>query len=216
MEQIATQLGVVVNTIHHDLKGFSTIEKPPRPKGGRPKGSTKPRKGKKNHTDAAQQAAQLVLDGGLTHGEAGKKAGIGGESLVRVAVAREEGRRETAEELLDAAAAKKFSESGALRIEDAIRIHKERLNKAFEHAVNEEVRKRIAAADDSARIHNKELVKENIQLRQMLNQRGVLSEAQFNNLLKCIHPDNSASVAVRNELLPFLIKNKQRLVTTLH
>ena len=39
MSRIAEALQVSVNTIHHDLKGFFEIEKPPRPKGGRPKGS---------------------------------------------------------------------------------------------------------------------------------------------------------------------------------
>jgi hypothetical protein len=102
------------------------------------------------------------------------------------------------------------------KLDVAIRVHKERLNKAFEQKVNEEVRKRIVEADDAMRKHNKELSHDNIQLEQMLNQRGVFSETQFNNLLKCIHPDNSASVAIRNELLPFVIKNKRRLVTSLH
>jgi hypothetical protein len=38
MQRIAMQLGVSVNTTHHDLKSFLTIEKPSRPKGGRPQG----------------------------------------------------------------------------------------------------------------------------------------------------------------------------------
>jgi hypothetical protein len=45
MDQIATQLGVAQNTISRDLEGLSTMDKPPRPNGGRPKGKrqTKPR-----------------------------------------------------------------------------------------------------------------------------------------------------------------------------
>ena len=37
-EQIATQLGVSQNTISLDLSSLSIIDKPKRPKGGRPKG----------------------------------------------------------------------------------------------------------------------------------------------------------------------------------
>lgn len=43
MEQIAKQLGVSQQTISNDLAGLPTIGKPPRPKGGRPKGSKTPK-----------------------------------------------------------------------------------------------------------------------------------------------------------------------------
>ena len=38
MERIAKAMGVNVATISRDLEGFCTVQKPPRPKGGRPKG----------------------------------------------------------------------------------------------------------------------------------------------------------------------------------
>jgi hypothetical protein len=43
MARIAGALNVGITTVHRDLEGFSSVEKPPRPKGGRPKGSGKPR-----------------------------------------------------------------------------------------------------------------------------------------------------------------------------
>jgi transposase len=217
MEAIATQFGVSVMTIQRDLESFNTMLKPSRPKGGRPKNNGKTKRPRKNERAVENSAANLVLDGGTSLEQAAKQPGFNGSvQVVKMAVAREEGRREATEELLDAAATEKFSKSGVLRIEDAIRIHKDRLNKAFEQEVDKEVRKRIAAADDATREQNKKLRHENLQLRQMLNKRGVFSEMQFNNLLKCIHPDNTASTTVRNELLPFLINNKQRLVTDMH
>jgi hypothetical protein len=41
MERIATALGVGKSTVARDLQGFPTVGKPPRPKGGRPKGATR-------------------------------------------------------------------------------------------------------------------------------------------------------------------------------
>jgi transposase len=210
MEQIAKLFGVSHMTIARDLESFNTALKPPRPKGGRPKSSTKPRKVVEKHTKIVNLA-----DAGIPNQVIAKETGVG-ERMVHRVLEVNNARREAVDKLFGLAAAEHFSKSGALRIEDAIRIHKERLNKTFERVVNEEVHKRIAAADDATREQNKKLRLENLQMQQMLNKRGVFSETQFNNLLKCIHPDNSASTTIRNELLPFLVKNKQRLVTTVH
>ena len=53
--------------------------------------------------------------------------------------------------MIGEAAAKTFSEADGRKIEDAIGIHKDRLNKAFEQRVNEEVRRRMTGADDTLR-----------------------------------------------------------------
>jgi DeoR/GlpR family transcriptional regulator of sugar metabolism len=55
MEQIATQLGVSQATITGDLRGLSVTNKPPRPKGGRPKGNGKRR-------PPAEQSITVRLD----------------------------------------------------------------------------------------------------------------------------------------------------------
>jgi hypothetical protein len=107
---------------------------------------------------------------------------------------------------------KSFTAKGALRIEDAIRVHKERLNRAYQQQVNEEVIRRIAAADDETRKQNTAMREENLHLSLMLNQRGVFTEKQFGQLLMCVHPDNTASVNIRNEMLRLLVTSKKRLV----
>lgn len=105
-----------------------------------------------------------------------------------------------------------FSDKGKLRIEDAIRVHKDRLSKQFEQRVNEEVRSRIAAADDATRNQNKALRAENLYFAGLLGQRGVFSPTEFKKLLMCVHPDNPASEGVRNETLALLVKHEERLV----
>jgi hypothetical protein len=98
------------------------------------------------------------------------------------------------------------------KLEAAIRAHKERLSRSYWQQVNEEVRKGIAAADDATRKHNKELLADNLRLRQMLNKRGVFTEAQFRKLVMCVHADSNPSDAVRNEMTQLLVENKRRLV----
>lgn len=102
--------------------------------------------------------------------------------------------------------------AGKLTVEKAIRIEKTRLAKQFEAAVRDEVHRRIAAADEEMRKQNKELRQEKAYLTGLIGQRAVFTAAQFNRLMMCTHPDNSASVAVRNEVQALLVANKRRLV----
>jgi hypothetical protein len=129
-------------------------------------------------------------------------------------LARERQRREATEAkptVLDAAAVKHFSEKGALRIEDAIRVHKARLDKQFEQRVNDEVRRRIDAANDSVRANNTELRAEIWRLTRFVQQRAVFTETQYRQMLMLCHPDNSASPKLRAELLRILVDYKIRL-----
>jgi len=216
MDAIAKQLGASKNTIHHDLANCSTVEQSkPAKTATNPKGAGRPKGSKKKEITEKHQKIVAAADAGTSKPAIAEQAGVG-ERMVGRVLEVETARRKTVEDLIGAAAAQKFSKSGALRIEDAIRIHKDRLNKAFEQKVDEEVRKRIAAADNATREQNKKLRQENLQLRQMMDKRGVFSDTQFNDLIKCIHPDNSASIATRNALLPFLLRNKQRLITSVH
>jgi hypothetical protein len=206
MEAIATQLGVSQRQISTDLRGLEVTSKPPRPKGGRPKGSTKPRKIVEKHSTIV-----TLADAGTPKSEIAKETGVG-ERMVGRVLEVENARREAVETLFGLVAAQHFSKSGALRIEDAIRIYKARLEKLYWQRVNDEVVKRIASANDSTREQNKKLSAENIWLQQTLNKRGVFSETQFLSLLKCVHPDKSASDALRNEMMPLLLRNRERLV----
>jgi hypothetical protein len=172
------------------------------------------RKHKKNNLPAADAAAKLVLDKNLSHQKAGEETGAGSELLVRVAVAREEGRREARgiieEEL--AAAGVNLTAKSKLKIDDAIRIQTTRLNKQFEQRVNDEVRKRIDTADDFTRQENKRLRQEVHSLNTHLSDQAVFTETQFKQMLMLCHPDSSASPQTKAELLQVLIKNKKRLV----
>src|SRR4029077_12388354 len=158
---------------------------------GRPRGSTRP----PEHYTAAAKA----LDEGKSRTQVAAETGLS-EHQVQLSREREIGSREMLAELLDAAAAKNFTEKGALRIEDAIRIHQARLNKAFEHVVNTEVRRRIDAADDATRKQNSRLRKENLQLEATLSKRAPLTKAQFRQMQMLCHPDSSASEQTKASL----------------
>lgn len=214
-QQIATQLGVTQKTISQDLNGVYTqginshrTSKRGRKGEGRPKGKRRAR----NSTVVEQAVASLVLDQGKTQKAAVAELEVGSEQIAKTAVAREQGRREMMAELLDAAAAKNFSDKGKLRIEDAIRIHTARLNKQFEQRVNEEVRRRIAAADDATRASNKELRKENAVLQRIVHNRAVFTLEQFRQMQMLCHPDSSASEKTKAQLSQLLAENKIKLV----
>jgi hypothetical protein len=186
---------------------FVHVDKPRR-KGTQ---ATKPKKVQERHEKVLD-----LHDAGMPKPNIASEVGYKSDRMVdrvlEVNRERELGRQEAMETLLDAAAAKNFADKGALRIEDAIRIHTARLNKAYHQQVNEEVIRRIAAADDITRKQNTEMRAENLRLSQMLNQRGVFTEQQFAQLLMCVHPDNTASIDIRNEILRLLVANKNRLV----
>src|SRR5580765_1627911 len=105
MQRIAEALNVSKNTIHHDLGNCSTIEqlKPhvksaTNPKGaGRPRGSLKPER-RLNTAPPGEAAAKAVLDKGKTYAEAEALTGLS-NTVLRSAVAREEGRREARAEV---------------------------------------------------------------------------------------------------------------------
>lgn len=99
-----------------------------------------------------------------------------------------------------------------LTVEKAIHLLRARQEKEFATRVNDEVLRRIAAADDATRSQNTKLRRENAYLAGLISQRAVFTGAQFNRLMMCTHPDNSASTAVRNEMQALLIENKRRLV----
>jgi hypothetical protein len=218
MEQIATQLGVSHPTIVRDLKGFVHGEQTSRPKGGRPKGSgngadPKPVRAKphKPRPPEHHAAAAKALDEGKTRTQVAAETGLS-EHQVQLSREREIGRREMLAELLDAAAAKHFSEKGELRIDDAIRIHRARLDREYEQRRREDVRRDIEAANDATRAENKRLREENVSLHRILAQRGVFTKTQFRQMQVLCHPDNSASEQLRAELSQVLVDNEIRLV----
>jgi hypothetical protein len=186
---------------------FTSAGKPDKPKRGR--------KSKGRHhkpRDATEKtAASKMLDEGKSRTEVVAETGLS-DHVVQLAMERELGRRETLDSLLDAAAAKNFSDKSQLKLDDAIRIHKVRIDKQFEQRVNDEVRRRIEAAADATRAENKRLRQENINLTRIVNQRGVFTSTQFNQMKMLCHPDSPASDETKAILLNILLDNKQRLI----
>ena len=79
-----------------------------------------------------------------------------------------------------------FSEKSKLTIADAIRVHKARLDKSFEQTVGKEVRRRIAAANDSVRGRLKKADQTILQFERERGKRGVFSETEFTTIIKCL------------------------------
>lgn len=211
-QAIAMQLGVSQKTISNDLVTLVTVTNV--------KGQGKDTKGRKKstgrrrsrrQTDPVKDEILADLRNGKSSENVAAEHGVKGRA-VRHLAEDERIRKEALDELLGAAAAENFSEKGTLRIEDAIRIHKARLEKQFEQRVNEEVRRRIAAADDAARADNKRLRQENITLTQVVGQQGVLTETQYRHMLMLCHPDSSAGPELKAGLLQVLLKNKLKLI----
>jgi hypothetical protein len=90
---------------------------------------------------------------------------------------------------------------------------KARLDRQIEQRVNEEVRRRIDAADDFVREDNKRLSQENLALQRIVGQRGVFTKTQFRQMVMLCHPDDPLSDEVRAELLQLLLKNETKLVS---
>jgi len=182
MEAIATQLGVAVNTIHHDLKSFSTIEKPPRPKGGRPKGSTKPRQ-------VADKHAKIVAlaDAGISKPAIAEQTGVGERMVDRVLEVESARRQGPVDPVIDR---NMLSMTAQEKLDAVIRQHKQRLNAEFEKRVLDEVRKRI---DEMILPHWKQKIA--IADKLYKHRRGAMDKATFNKIRRALHPDSRNSIS---------------------
>jgi hypothetical protein len=155
-------------------------------------------------------AASKFLDEAKTRAETAAETGLS-EKIVQLSAERELGRREILA-TIDAAAAQALTEKGKLKVDDAIRIYKARLDKSFEHAVATEVRRQIDAANDFVRQDNIRLAEENLALTRIIGQYAVFTLEQYRQMLKLCHPDNPASPETRATLLDLLVKNRRTLV----
>lgn len=214
IEAIAAMFGVSFGTIQGDLSDLSKTDKSERsksstnPKGaGRPKGSKPKNKIQQRNVERDNNIIAL-WDEGVPTKEIAAKFDIVPRQVSQI-IEHERIRREAvAGAEIDPAT---LSMSAQEKLAAAIRQHKAQLDRAFEARVNEEVRRRIVAADDATRKQNAELRQENLRLSQLLNQRGVFTESQYNKLMMCVHPDNSASEHTRREVQILLNdKNNQR------
>jgi hypothetical protein len=183
-EQIAKQLGVTQRTISEDLRDFNleeTSKSKPAKTTTNPKGAGRP-KGKRATTPVQdQQIAAAVLDEGKTREQARQEYNVS-NTVVRRAVANEEGRREAlADPEIDRSA---LSLTSQQKLDAAVRQHQRKLDAAFEGRVQEEInqrldhiilpvwRKKIA---DAKKIYDV--------------RRSITDKETFNVILKCLHTD---------------------------
>lgn len=200
MEQIATQLGVTTWTISKDLKEFSPEVKTSRPKGGRPKGS----KPKRKYQDVEGVVATLVLDEGKTHAQVRAETGVS-DTVVRHAVAREEGRREAEPTITP----DMLSMSAQKKLDSAVRQHKEKLDADFHKRVNARVQEFLM--DTILPQHRKE---QGAAKKVMEARRGIMDKATFNKIRRGLHPDsrNSISDKVLSEAFDAFMALEKRLL----
>jgi hypothetical protein len=191
MEAIATQLGVAQRTISRDLESLDIMSKPSRPKGGRPKGSTKSRSGPKPErrttTPAIEAtAASLVLDHGKTYEQVKDQLGLESVNTVKTSVAREEGRRDPQ---IDRG---ELSQTAQQKFDAAIRQHQAKLDASFRIKIEDEIRRRI---DEIVLPHWKQKIE---QAQELFNRRrGLMDKDTFNTIRRALHPDSRNSISDR-------------------
>lgn len=155
----------------------------------------------------AMTSAERVARWREKHGIVTKPAGPDHAALVKALAAA----RARIAELEASTGAEHFTDKTKLRLDDAIRIHKARLDKQFKQRVYAEVRRRIDAADDATRASNKELRQKVFDLESMLGRRAVFTETQYREMLMLCHPDSSASAVTKARLLQVLVEKKKAL-----
>jgi hypothetical protein len=179
MQRIAQALGVAVGTVHNDLEGFSTPEKPSRPKGGRPKGS-RPKK-------SAHEKAVLLRDAGVSKKDIAKEVGIGKRMVDRVLEVEDATRAGRADPNIDPST---LSLSAQQKFDAAIRQYKGKLDAEFESRVRERVRQKV---DEIILPHWREKIDKAKILYE--RRRGVMDKATFNLIWGALHPDSRKSIS---------------------
>jgi ParB-like chromosome segregation protein Spo0J len=195
MERIAEALNVTAMTVSRDLGNFNTMLKlkasktTSNPKGaGRPKGSKDAGKARRKNTSiTAENAARSILDQNKSYQEIEKQTGFS-NTVLRSAVAREEGRREAELQV----APDTLSMTAQQKLDAAIRQHKHKLDAEFEMRVLEECKHRL---DEISLPH---YAKQITELEQLIrNRKGVMDRLTYKKILACLHPDRVQEPALK-------------------
>jgi ParB-like chromosome segregation protein Spo0J len=190
MQRIAEALGTTHKTISKDLNEFVPlvqIKSHPKttsnPKGaGRPRGMLKPER-RMNTKPDAEAAARAILDNGKTYAEMEAATGLSG-TVLRSAIAREEGRREA---LADPVIRPEdLTLSARQKLEVAIRQHKKKLDLEFEESVRQKV---LSRTKDRFEWMKK---KEDWANRIIGSHKGIFSRQDYRKILACLHPDHNS------------------------
>lgn len=136
-----------------------------------------------NETKSAEVAAALILDQGKSYSEMELQTGLS-NTVLRSAVAREEGRRDTP------VTHEELSMSAQKKLDIAIRQHKRKLELQFERHVLDEVRKRI---DEIVLPSWKRKIDEAQELYK--HRRGAMDKTTFNKIRRALHPDSRQSIS---------------------
>jgi IS30 family transposase len=187
MEHIATQLGVSHPTIVRDLREFVHDEQTLRPKGGRPKGSGKPRSERAPKAVEREERIAALRDAGLSTAQIAAEVGLG-QRAVSQALEHVDIRREA---LADPKVERTdLSLTAQQKLDTALRRHQRELDLIFEGRVQEEInqrldhiilpvwRKKIA---DAKKIYDA--------------RRAITSKETFNLIIKCLHTDTRRHVS---------------------
>jgi len=177
MQRIAEALGVSQRQVSTDLASLEVTSKPSRPKGGRPK------KARKNESAAATIAAKLILDAGHSYPAVEKATGLT-STVLRSAVAREEGRREPVitRDMLSVTAQGKFDR--------AISQYKAELAASFQQTVAARIKEML---EDTYMPRHR---KEQAEAKAVMNRRhGIMTKAVFNAIRRGLHPDSRRSIS---------------------
>jgi hypothetical protein len=138
---------------------------------------------RKNSLAKEQASAIRVLDHGYTLERAAIEVGIG-VNVVKMAVAREEGRREQRVERAD------LSMTAQEKFDVAVRQYKRKLDMEFEQRVRDDVRRRI---DEIILPHWKQRIDQAQKLYQ--HRRGAMDKLTFNAIRRALHPDSRRSIS---------------------
>jgi len=186
VRRIAEALSVGKSTVARDVEDCPKVgqsKTASNPKGsGRPKGPLKPGR-RMNTKPDAEAAAKAVLDEGKSYAEMEATTGLS-NTVLRSAIAREEGRREV---LADPEVRPEdLSMSAQQKLEAAIRQHKKKLDLEFVETVRLKV---LSDTKDRLEWMKK---KEDWANRIIDSHKGIFSRQDYRKILACLHPDHNS------------------------
>lgn len=150
--------------------------------GGKPRRTGPKPEQRKVSPNVEMRIAARILDDGVSYDKAAIEFGVS-NTVVRAAVAREDGRRQAkAEPDIDKAM---LSMSAQEKLDTAIRQHKRKIDLEFEECVQAECRERMNSI--SLPHYAKKL--ERLE-RLITSRKGVMDKLTYNKIRRCLHPDH--------------------------
>lgn len=144
---------------------------------------------RKNTSAVAESAARSILDESKSYPEMEKKTGLS-NTVLRSAVAREEGRREERTE--PAVNRDDLSPSAQQRFDAAVRQHKRGLDAAYDQAVRDGIK---AALADTILPHYKAKYEQYERFVAASRRSGAMTRAQYMSIWRCLHADSRRSLS---------------------